>query len=68
MSQTITNEAVMVEYQNDHIRITNEAVMVEYAFPGISTVAIMVEYVEEGGFIEVDMNANMRDLTGGMHG
>ena len=56
MSQTITNEAVMVEYINDHIRVTNEAVMVEYQ-------------EIDGGALKINMDAQMnKSMRGGMNG
>ena len=68
MSQTISTEAVNVEYYNNYKRATNLAVMVEYDLMAVTTLAVMIEYLVEEGGVRADMNANMRDLRGGMNG
>ena len=45
-SPNITNVMTQVEYRLEHTRTTAAGVMVEYDSPGVSSVAVMIEYIE----------------------
>jgi hypothetical protein len=46
MAQTITNEVVNIEYEEEHKRITSEVANIEYdnLYKRITNVALMIEY------------------------
>ena len=70
MAQTISTVKAQYERIDADTMISAFKVMYEIEHPGITTFKVMYELVpgSSGSLRHINMNANMHNLTGGIHG